>query len=615
MIQVNLSSAQAALANHLWQSTLVTLLAFLVTLALRGNHARTRFWLWLTASIKFLLPFSILISIGGHWAKPADISQARYGLYSMVNQLTRPVPQSAVALTAAKSTMVERRSQDWFPFVLAALWLSGSLATCARWYIRWRRFAQIAQRATPLLSGREWEALRHRQSVQGTTTPLAILSSPESIEPAVFGIFRPVLLWPSGISSHLDDAQLETVLAHEFQHARCRDNFASAIHMFVETLFWFYPLVWWLGKRLIDEREHACDESVLESYVHPHIYAESILKVCQFCLESRLPCVTGITGSDLKQRIVRIMSGRRFAQLSLGKKALLAAVATVLLAGPLVFGLMQQAQSQSGPVFASTDPKLPAFEVASVKPDKSDTHMMMLRATPSGFVGQNIPLQELIRQAYRVQNNQIVGAPSWVDSARYDIEAKVGNSDTDTLGQLTPDERGLMMQPLLADRFHLKVHTETRDLPVLVLIVAKGGPKLHEAKPGDNYPNGLKGPDGKGGAGLMRMGPGELTAQGLSLLSFAHLLSRQLGGRIILDQTGLTGKYDFALQWTPEHDGPPMMGGPGNGSPGQRDAPSADPAGPLLPTALQEQLGLKLESRKAPVPVLVIDHVEPPSEN
>jgi len=614
MIPIHLSSLQSALANHLWQSTAVALLAFLATIALRRNRARTRFWLWLIASCKFLVPFSILIGVGGHWAKPAGFSAATYGFYSVVNQITRPVPEST-GDAVAKNTMAERRPLDALPLALLAIWLAGSVAISARWYIRWKRFAQIAQRATPLRSGREWEVLRDLQSAHKTTRSLLMLSSPELMEPAVFGIFTPVLLWPAEISSHLSDAELETILAHEIEHARYGDNLTSAIHMLVETLFWFYPLVWWLGKRLVDEREQACDESVLESRVPPRIYAESILKVCRFCLQSRVPCVTGVTGSDLKKRMVRIMSSKSPAQLSLGRKALLATVATILLAGPLLFGLMQETPNQSGPVFASSDPKLPAFEVASIKPDKSGTNSIMLRITPSGFIAHNLSLRELIRQAYRIQDDQLLGAPSWVDSSRYDIEAKVDTSDVDRLGRLTPDERDLMMQPLMADRFGLKVHTETRDLPVLVLVAAKGGPKLHEAKPGDTYPNGLKDPEGKSGASMMRMGPGELTAQAVPISFLAHSLSRQLGGRIILDQTGLTGKYDFVLQWTPDHDAPPAAGGPGIGPPGRTDAPSANPDAPSLPTALQEQLGLKLESRKASVPVLVIDHIELPSEN
>ena len=119
----------------------------------------------------------------------------------------------------------------------------------------------------------------------------------------MFGIFRPVLLLPEGITDRLSPAQLQAVLAHELCHVRRRDNLAAAIHMFVEALFWFHPLVWWIKARLIEEQERACDEEVLRLGGDPQVYAESILKICEFYLTSPLICVSGITGSNLKKRI------------------------------------------------------------------------------------------------------------------------------------------------------------------------------------------------------------------------------------------------------------------------------------------------------------------------
>jgi uncharacterized protein (TIGR03435 family) len=169
-----------------------------------------------------------------------------------------------------------------------------------------------------------------------------------------------------------------------------------------------------------------------------------------------------------------------------------------------------------------------------------------------------------------------------------------------------------MLQPLLAERFKLKAHTETKQLPVYELIVAKGGPKLKEATPGDTYANGFKGPDGVGRGGMMRMGRGQLTGQGVPITTLTNLLSQQLQ-RTVVDKTGLTGKYDLELNWTPEQGegglGPP----PGAASPQAEPAPDA--TGPSIFTALQEQLGLKLQSTKGPVETLVIDHAEMPSEN
>ena len=173
-----------------------------------------------------------------------------------------------------------------------------------------------------------------------------------------------------------------------------------------------------------------------------------------------------------------------------------------------------------------------------------------------------------------------------------------------------------MLQALLANRFKLAVHRETKDLPGYALVVAKNGPKLHDAKPGDTYPNGIKGPDGQPGQGLMIMGGlgGPLTGQGINIENLVRVLSQQLG-RTILDETGLTGKYDFTLKWTPDDRAGPISAANQGGGSRSDDAPSSDSSGPSIFTAIQEQLGLKLESRKVPVEMLVIDHVEAPSEN
>jgi uncharacterized protein (TIGR03435 family) len=169
-----------------------------------------------------------------------------------------------------------------------------------------------------------------------------------------------------------------------------------------------------------------------------------------------------------------------------------------------------------------------------------------------------------------------------------------------------------MLRPALADRFKLKVHTETKQLPVYKIVLAKGGSKLKEATAGDTYANGIKGPDGVGRPGMMRFGPGQLTAQAVPMTSLTNMLSQQLH-RTVLDKTGLTGKYDLELNWTPDQGADPMFKGP-EGSPQRGDA-APDSSGPSIFTALQEQLGLKLQSAKGPVETLVIDHVEMPSEN
>jgi bla regulator protein blaR1 len=597
-----------AVGNHLWQSTLFAAVAAMLTVALRKNQARVRYRLWLGASVKFLIPFSLLISLGGHLARPRNSLSAPSGFYSVAEELSQPFTRTVapVVVPAARAARA-----DLLPVLRGALtvvWLCGFVAALSLWWWRWRRFSAAMRGAVTVSKGREVDALRRLEQIARVRTPIALLFSQDSLEPGVFGIVRPTLVWPAGISQHLTSAHLEAIIAHEVWHVRRRDNLAAAVHMVVEAVFWFHPLVWWLGARLVEERERACDEEVLQLGNPPQVYAESILKTCEFCVGSPLACISGVTGADLKSRIVRIMSEPVALKLGLSKKLLLVVAAAMAAAGPVVFGLIQAPQSQTASQIVSAAPNLPAYEVASIKRDRSGTNMMMLHTTPVGLSARNIPLRELIRQAYRVEDKQILGAPSWLGSERYDIEAKVSSADTDALRDLSPDQRSLMLLPLLADRFQLKVHTEVRDLPVLALVVAKGGPKLREAKPGDTYPNGIKGFDGQGGAGLMHMGPGQLTAQGLPMSSVARLLSQQLG-LMVQDETGLTGKYDFTLQWSPDR------GAADDGPPPPDNSASTESAGTSVFTAIREQLGLKLESRKAPVEVLVIDHVEAPSEN
>jgi uncharacterized protein (TIGR03435 family) len=626
MISEYLSTIWAALApsvaNHLWQSTLCLVMAGLLTLILRKNHARARYALWLAASIKFLIPFSLLIAVGIHLARPRPAAPAESGFYFAVEEVSQPFTLRAnLDLDAGKSRPAPSgryKIVPVVPAVLVALWVGGLLGVLAAWWVRWRRVFETLRAATPLREGREVETLRRLERLAGVRKPIDVVLSNTSLEPGVFGIFRPVLVWPAGISEHLEDAHLEGVIAHEVWHVCRHDNLAAAIHMLVEALFWFHPLVWWLGARLVEERERACDEEVLMFGSQPKNYAESILKTCEFCVESPLACVSGVTGADLKKRIARIMTEHLAHKVSLGKKLLLAAVAITAFAGPVVFGLLNAPQIQAQSAQTASAPT-PSFEVATVKPNKPDASGQLrvgIGFEPGRFVAMAVTLKQLIALAYNVRDMQVSGGPSWVDSERFDVNAKEEDADAAALEKLPPEQRSeqlrLRVQSLLADRFKLTLRHETKDFPIYALVVAKNGPKLQESKPGGTA---IKGPDGRpaGGQQMMRMGPGELNAQGIPMESLARLLSQQLG-RTVVDKTGLKGNYDFTLQWAPEQGRAAMIQGPPPG-PGTVAAPPPESSGPSIFTAIQEQLGLKLESQKGPVENLVIDHVEKPSAN
>jgi uncharacterized protein (TIGR03435 family) len=243
------------------------------------------------------------------------------------------------------------------------------------------------------------------------------------------------------------------------------------------------------------------------------------------------------------------------------------------------------------------------------------------------FSAKNVTLMTLVRSAFGIppgaDDSRISGAPKWLDSEKYDVEAKMNSAVLDELKKLSPEESKLaqqhMLQALLADRCKFAFHRESRDLPIYSLVIAKNGPKLQEAKPVATPPadappadfggrGSRGGRGGRGGAGIMIRGRGgPLVGQSIPIANLVEVLSMMMG-RTVVDKTGLTGKYDFTLQWTPDDAQAPSSFPPGAGQP-------PDPAGASLFTAIQEQLGLKLEAGKGPVEIIVIDHVERPSGN
>ena len=608
-----------ALANHLWQSTVFALAAALLAFALRKNRAETRYWLWLAASLKFLIPFSILVAIGGtiHWPSTAPVVHSAFS--TAMQEICQPFAASSAFTSEKVATSSDAAST--IPVIAFAIWLCGFAMVLLVWARSWLRVRAVMRYATPV----------------DIDAPIRILSSESSLEPGVFGIFRPVLLLPAGIAQHLEPAHLRAIVAHELCHVRRRDNMVAAVHMLVEAIFWFHPLVWLVGARLVDERERACDEEVLRLGNQPHVYAESILKTCEFFVESPLVCMSGVTGANLKKRIMHIMSQGFAVRLTLRKKLLLASAATVVLALPIAVGLLSAAQRSTEPQPGTKTQPL-TFEAASIKPSAPGTRGPMLQMSPGGRIRTSgMTPRFLIEIAYDVKDSQIEGGPSWINSERYDIEAKPEDSVAATLDQLPPEQRkqklGEMMQSLLRDRFKLVLGHETKELPVYMLVAAKNGPKL---KPSDFKPPepplaseaghfSPPPPPPPGGprmqGGLMMRGPGHLESTGAEMPMLVNALS-MITHKLVIDKTGLSGRYDFTLNWTPDESqlrpgGPEGPGGPGGpgGLGGLGAPPPADSNGPDLFTAIREQLGLKLEAQKAPVDVLVIQHVEKPSEN
>jgi uncharacterized protein (TIGR03435 family) len=473
-------------------------------------------------------------------------------------------------------------------------------------------------------------------------------------------------------------------------HVRRRDNLTAFIHMLVEAIFWFHPLVWWVGRRLEEERERACDEEVMLLCTEPHVYAESILKVCKFCSESPLACVSGITGADLKKRIVKIMTESMVRKLDFGRKLLLLAVGLAAIAVPVMLGQVKAAhpllvlatkpstpvasptstpttpmlaavlpqitatafaqanapQEDKGTVPSPTAQPLPvpewqtaaggtmSFEVASIRQNKTGGKSSMNvdptpfdTFTPTGglYVAKGVAIAEFVTFAYKLTNKQLASFESqvpWSLEDLFDIEARAE-------GNPTKDQYRLMMQSLLADRFKLVVHFETRDVPLYALVLAKPGKlgpqlRLHRAddpvcdpSPATPLPKPVNrqfSADNEGfplacvgSVGMVPSAPGRIKNGGRDV-PISRLATGLTGvgvvDRPMVDETGIKGNVDYSLEWRLAA---------ANVVPGASFNP--DESAPTFDEALKEQLGIKMVSKKGPMEFFVADHIEHPSAN
>ena len=518
----------------------------------------------------------------------------------------RPTHHVASA-TASVLAMATRA----LPVLLLLVWFCGFVAVLFYWWSRARRMAaatgaRSAYRVRPGI-----RRLAPPAKIRADSSLRSLLLSKSTLEPGILGIFRPILLLPSGISERLNDPELEAILAHELCHVRRRDNLAAAVHMLVEALFWFHPLVWWLGARLVDERERACDEEVLRLGSDPQTYAESILKICEFYLESPLLCAAGVTGSNLKKRIEVIMLHHTPRNLDFARKLLLISAAILALAIPIAFGLLHPTLTHAhSPNSGATTS---SFESVYLQPNTTGEPMagFIVHGRPmqavqfkvDRFMATNFSLGRLITLVYRVQDDQIVGGPDWLNTDKYDVEAKLNSAEVDRRQGLSNDqqveEMRAMVQMLLENRFKLAVHHETRRVPVYALVLVQSShQQLASAKPGDTYVDGPKDratgrPLGPGSLLFPEINSNKLVAQAIPIGLLVHWLASEQLDRVVVDKTGLTGIYDITLQLP---------------------AKSTNTwSEPVLTEALEPQLGLKLEPQESPVEVLVVDSAERPA--
>jgi uncharacterized protein (TIGR03435 family) len=503
---------------------------------------------------------------------------------------------------SVRGTVSGVESEQFLSWVVI-VWLAGATVFWVRlaggWVVTSRMRSMLVRRAPP-----EWqETLRKLGAQIGLCRPVRLLVSALVQVPTVVGWLRPVVLVPAGALSGLPTEHLEALLLHELAHIRRHDYLINILQSVAESLLFYHPAVWWVSGQIRAEREHCCDDLAVSIHGDALTYARALTQLESY-RPGRMGAAMAASGGSLADRIARLLGRQRptvRTSLEPGMVALagLLAVAT--------YGLFGQ----------SADP--PRFAVASIKRNQASPAPNSIGA-PMGagyrsggrFVAGNAPVTFLIQRSYAVQSFQVSGGPSWINTDGYDIEAKPeGNTDQKRMW--------LMVQGLLADRFKLSMHRESRDLPVYDLQAVRGGLKLPPPRGGDcaEVMTAFPGPGQQRqappcGPGVIGSGTG-LTMEGInvSMPAVAKLLS-SLVGREVVDKTGFTGRFALHLEFAMDDT---LAGLPNPAGPDASGRPADPTARPTIRTALQEQIGLKLQASTGPVDVFVIDHVERPSGN
>ena len=327
----------AFLLTHLWQSTLVLLAAWALARACRHNAAAVRYWIWFVASAKFLVPLPLLQQLGDRIGR----------------SFPEPLPVSVALVESANAIFVPSIPQGLelghhllspLAVVAAGIWALGAALLCLRWILQWNAIRSTAGVRAAGIDGSAGAGSHHRGGACTT---------------GVFGIFRPVVILPRSRSCTRSICeQLQAVLAHEVCHVRRHDNLTAAIHHCVEVIFWFHPLVWWVGANLLREREAACDEAVVEEGHEQEVYAESILSACRLGVTARFAAVAASTGGDLES--TPVVDHERSARATDHERrfTVLFTMATLVCFAPLAAGIAVGAfreASDVGPVMFDVD--------------------------------------------------------------------------------------------------------------------------------------------------------------------------------------------------------------------------------------------------------------------
>jgi uncharacterized protein (TIGR03435 family) len=584
-----------ALAQALWQDVVVAYGLSLALRALRRRSASVRYVISCAAlSLMVLWPVSSALSrLGSAPAKPMpSVLMPATDVVRAVPELVRATWSVATRQEVLSVAPIERWALPLWAIgvVLFSLRAVGS-ATYAM------KLTRRAAPADPALVASVGLAERMRIAGRVRVAISTLMSAPATV-----GVWRPVLLMPPAAALGLTPEQFEAVIAHELAHIRRHDYLVNILQVLVETLFFYHPAIWWASRQIRVERELCCDDDAVRECGDALSYAKALSAIARYPLTT--PRLTlGAANGPLVRRIERLLGveTREYAP-SLWSPAL-----AVTLVGACVVAHSSWAWAQEQ-----------KFAVASVKQNRSAELMMNMDMPGTRrFVATNIPLRNLIRFAYDVDETRLTGGPDWIRTERFDVNATADEDLPNWTPAGPPPVVLSMLRTLLADRFKLTTHNETRDLPVYALVKARSdgrlGPRASVSTSDcDAMLAGRSGPQPPPSKPEepprcgMRIGPGQMLLGSVPMSQFAFVLG-PFARRLVIDRTELTGKYNLQLSWTPQ--GMPLGGPPPDGPP----LPPIDPDGASLFVSIQEQLGLKLEPSRAPIEVVVIDQVERPT--
>lgn len=336
-------------ADHLWQATLFTLVVLAASFALNRGPARVRHFFWVLASTKFIFPAALLVVLADQVGVPSlfFFKTASTAQHAWLQGFTEPVwlIVNNYELTVHAGGITRHHE---IYCVVTITWLVGCLTLLVAWAKRRRDFFQMLKCGRPTKFGREWQALKNAQESLGLKRDVALVISSRKMEPTVCGVWNPVIMLPESIAEHLDDSELQAIMFHELVHIQRRDNLIGNCQMVICALFWFHPLVWFISRKLYDERERACDERVLEICATPEAYAASILKVVRFTFGWKVAGVTGAASStNLRRRIENIMSRSNSNRNGLGRRLLAGTLLALALVLMVVAGMYKRVDSAS----------------------------------------------------------------------------------------------------------------------------------------------------------------------------------------------------------------------------------------------------------------------------